>query len=107
MSYHQGSDISLPFGSKDSENTENPQEKIKQHWASFASLVKNNKTRLIAWIVSHCKTKSQRENYVGELKKHIKVDVFGKCGMSLFSSCRRSGIVSKILIHCINCSNPL
>lgn len=34
----------------------------------------------VAWIVSNCRTRSRREKYVEELKKHIKVDVFGKCG---------------------------
>ena len=32
------------------------------------------------WIVSHCKTQSKREDYMAELSKYIKVDVFGKCG---------------------------
>ena len=39
-----------------------------------------NKTKLMTWIVSHCKTQSKREDYVAELSKYIKVDVFGKCG---------------------------
>ena len=36
--------------------------------------------RSMPWIVSHCKTQSKRENYMAELSKYIKVDVFGKCG---------------------------
>jgi hypothetical protein len=41
-----------------------------------------NKTRAVhvAWMVSVCKTQSRREDYVRELRKHIKVDVYGKCG---------------------------
>ncbi|XP_013390895.1 glycoprotein 3-alpha-L-fucosyltransferase A-like [Lingula anatina] len=49
-------------------------------------LVKNftaialKKTKLVAWVVSNCHTKSNRERYVAELKKHIPVDVYGGCG---------------------------
>ncbi|CAL1542840.1 unnamed protein product [Lymnaea stagnalis] len=39
-----------------------------------------NKTKLVAWFVSHCGMSSQREAYVAELSKHIPVDVYGKCG---------------------------
>ena len=41
-----------------------------------------NKTKLMVWIVSNCKTQSKREEYMDELSKYIKVDVFGKCGNS-------------------------
>ena len=34
---------------------------------------------VVAWMVSHCNTKSEREKYVNELMKHIKVDIFGWC----------------------------
>ena len=34
----------------------------------------------VAWIVSDCRTRSRRELYVKELKKHIGVKIFGKCG---------------------------
>ena len=39
-----------------------------------------NKTKLMVWIASNCKTQSKREEYIAELSKYIKVDVFGKCG---------------------------
>ena len=39
-----------------------------------------NKTKLMVWIVSHCKTQSKREDYMAELSQYINVDVFGKCG---------------------------
>jgi hypothetical protein len=39
-----------------------------------------NKTKLVAWIVSNCHSNSGRERYVEELKKHISVDVYGGCG---------------------------
>ena len=39
-----------------------------------------NKTKMAVWPVSHCKTLSQREDYVKELSKYIEVDIFGGCG---------------------------
>ncbi|XP_047471251.1 alpha-(1,3)-fucosyltransferase C-like [Penaeus chinensis] len=39
-----------------------------------------NKTKLVAWVVSNCKTQSGREQVVQALKKWIKVDVYGRCG---------------------------
>jgi alpha-1,3-fucosyltransferase len=39
-----------------------------------------NKTKTVAWMVSHCDTHSQREKYVKELSKYIDVDIYGRCG---------------------------
>lgn len=39
-----------------------------------------NKTRLALWLVSNCKTPSNREGFAKELAKFIQVDVVGKCG---------------------------
>ncbi len=33
----------------------------------------------IAWVVSHCRTKSKRAAYVEALKDYIDVDIFGRC----------------------------
>jgi len=45
-----------------------------------AALKELKKPKLVAWIASNCDTHSDREDYVTELKKHIQVDVYGKCG---------------------------
>ena len=37
------------------------------------------KTRLVSWVVSRCQSESRREVYVAELKRHIEVDIYGKC----------------------------
>lgn len=37
------------------------------------------KTKIAAWLVSHCITASRREKYVNLMKKHTRIDVFGKC----------------------------
>ena len=39
-----------------------------------------NKTKMVIWPVSHCYTRSHRENYVKELSKYIDVDIYGACG---------------------------
>ena len=39
-----------------------------------------NKTRLVAWFVSNCKTDSHREDFVQELRETVTIDVFGSCG---------------------------
>ncbi|XP_045106343.1 alpha-(1,3)-fucosyltransferase C-like [Portunus trituberculatus] len=38
------------------------------------------KTKMAAWFVSNCFTISRREKLVRYLKKHIQVDIYGKCG---------------------------
>ena len=40
----------------------------------------SNKTRMVAWVTSHCKTQSNRETFVHKLSKYVKVDIYGACG---------------------------
>ncbi|XP_012937150.1 alpha-(1,3)-fucosyltransferase fut-6 [Aplysia californica] len=40
----------------------------------------DGKTELLAWFVSHCETRSQREQYVLRMHKLTPVHVFGRCG---------------------------
>lgn len=40
----------------------------------------SNRSRLVAWVVSNCRTPSRREAFVAELRKHVTVDTFGSCG---------------------------
>jgi hypothetical protein len=44
------------------------------------------KTKLVAWFVSNCAAKSGRSRIAQELSRHIKVDIYGRCGRH---SCRR------------------
>ena len=39
-----------------------------------------NKTRMVAWFVSNCRTPSRREDYVNELRRTVTVDIYGDCG---------------------------
>ncbi|XP_055897001.1 alpha-(1,3)-fucosyltransferase C-like isoform X2 [Biomphalaria glabrata] len=56
--------------------SEDVMERQRKNWKQkFA-----NKTKLVAWFVSHCPTDSLREKYVEQLSKHIPVDIYGKCG---------------------------
>ena len=45
------------------------------------------KTKAAAWLVSNCESRGQRSNYVRELSKYIKVDIYGVCGRN----CSRTG----------------
>ena len=53
-------------------------ESLGQRPKEFRALA--HRPKAVAWIVSHCDTKSEREKYVEELQKHIEVDIFGACG---------------------------
>ena len=47
-----------------------------------------NKPRaMIVWIVSHCNAQSKRMKFVRRLKKYVNVDIYGRCGKSLDSTC--------------------
>lgn len=39
-----------------------------------------NKSKAVAWFVSHCDTPSKRESYARELAEYIPVDIYGACG---------------------------
>ena len=69
MSYQRDADIYVPYGVVKKCNTTWNKEDMF-----------DNKTKEVAWVVSNCDTWSKREDYVNELKKYIKVDVFGGCG---------------------------
>ena len=65
MTYHTHSDIAYSIG-----GCIRPSE---YYWF-------RNKTKLVAWMASHCPTQTRREELVKELSKHIKVDMYGDCG---------------------------
>lgn len=45
----------------------------------FNTILKT-KIKPVAWMVSNCRTESNRSEYVRELMKHIPIDVYGRCG---------------------------
>ena len=39
----------------------------------------NNKKKPVAWFVSNCYTRSNRNKLVADIQKHIDVDIYGNC----------------------------
>ena len=74
MTYRQDSDIPIPYSSF--KKTENRKEPTSRYLVNYAL----GKSKKVAWVVSNCNTNSNREEYVGELKKYIEVDIYGRCG---------------------------
>ena len=71
MSYRRDSDIWYPYGTITKRDLPNEVDYLS---------IAQNKTKKVAWFVSHCYTPSRREKYVRELRKYISVDVYGTCG---------------------------
>ncbi|XP_041361779.1 glycoprotein 3-alpha-L-fucosyltransferase A-like [Gigantopelta aegis] len=71
MTYRRDSDIWYPYGRV---STRDSPANIDYLPAA------RNKTKQVAWFVSHCTTPSRRQNYVKELRKYISVDTYGACG---------------------------
>ncbi|XP_057368597.1 alpha-(1,3)-fucosyltransferase C-like [Daphnia carinata] len=58
------------------------EDQVKFHLTNSNKTVNyaKGKTKMAAWFVSNCNSKSSRNEFVKELQKHIDVDVYGKCG---------------------------
>jgi alpha-1,3-fucosyltransferase len=85
MTYRMDSDIRLLYGRIiPKENAPRTPEEIsylrKIARPRLPSDTVSNKTKSVAWMVSHCKTHGQRETYAKELSKYINVDIYGRCG---------------------------
>ncbi|KAI6198520.1 Fucosyl transferase [Aphelenchoides besseyi] len=68
-------DIYKPYDLMVKQNT------TEQQWNEIQERLRF-KTKGAFIVHSHCKTDSQREKYIAELRKHFPVDTFGKCGES-------------------------
>ena len=88
ITFRSDSDIPRPYGYLvNKKNTKVNTWKIyDQHsikYDSKQSFKLLQKPKDIVWFVSHCDTRSFRENYVKLMKKansFLKIDIFGKCG---------------------------
>ncbi|KAI9554680.1 hypothetical protein GHT06_019956 [Daphnia sinensis] len=83
MSYKANSDIPMFYGriipkSTAPKNLKETQQRIRE--THLAENYAANKTRLVAWLVSHCETPGHRERYVTQLRKFIRVFIYGDCG---------------------------
>ncbi|XP_061186646.1 glycoprotein 3-alpha-L-fucosyltransferase A-like [Saccostrea echinata] len=71
MSYRRNSDIHRPYGTLVKRTTP----LIKNYTDVF-----KKKKGFGVWMSGHCPVPSRRRDYIRELKKYIKVDMFGTCG---------------------------
>jgi alpha-1,3-fucosyltransferase len=90
MTYRMDSDIRFLYGRirpkpsapKTMEETEaRMKESTRQLMLNKRKITRRKKKekKLVAAMISHCKTDGQREQYIKQLRKHVKVDVFGWC----------------------------
>lgn len=85
MTYKRNSDVQLLYGrvapKQSAPKTDAELCKLKDE---MHDLTRKNfatgKSNLVVWMASHCTTDSLREEYVRELNKSVKVDVYGGCG---------------------------
>ncbi len=54
-------------------------DKVRHKCKKTPNIFSKNKTKMVLWLVSHCETVNNREQYAEELGKYIDVDIFGKC----------------------------
>jgi alpha-1,3-fucosyltransferase len=85
MSYRLNSDIRLLYGQIEPKPSapktlKETRKLIEAMNLPTAKNFANKKTYLVAWMASHCNTPGLREEYIRQLSKLIKVDVYGKCG---------------------------
>ena len=75
MTYSKHSDIYFPYGECIKAGD------IMKHIVDRTIVdALKSKDRLVAWMVSDCRTAGRRENYVRQLLRSIPVDIYGECG---------------------------
>lgn len=72
MTYRLDSDIAYPYGYL------LPDPSARQ--ALDVDAILNKTSRALVWFVSNCESPSKRKWYVKMLQKHIRVDIYGRCG---------------------------
>ena len=93
MTYRRDSDVFAPYVTFRRSVKPTSVESVLERVRALA------KPKLVAWVVSNCKTNSKREDYVSELQKHIQVDIFGKCGTKNCPGDRINSGECKILLE--------
>lgn len=105
MSYRNDADIPFYYGSVKRITTKSPSadeilrnQSLKKITRNLTTINNNanvtmnlntNSSSVVAWMASHCPTHGQREDYIGQLKRYIKVDSYGDCGD--LHLCKKSG----------------
>ena len=92
FTYRRDSDVYYPYG----EMVDKTEELMKNTTSSAPATTNMTneakakerflKKKNVLWVASNCHTTSARENYVKELKKHIDVTTYGRCGIR---TCKR------------------
>jgi len=84
MTFRLDSDIPWPYGWFTSKSSSTPLlgQGVWEPFSSGKNLEKYTtvKSRMVTWFVSKCKTQSRREEYATELRKHLQVQIYGRCG---------------------------
>jgi hypothetical protein len=95
MTYRRDSDVVQPYGwiqPIGSIDLRPEVGKINQEMIlAIKRKSRNKKTKLVAWFVSNCQSKSQREQYATTLAKYVQVDVYGECGSM---TCERDNVAN-------------
>jgi alpha-1,3-fucosyltransferase len=77
MTYRQDSDFQFVYGHvtkiKEHPTDETELTKLIGTFGKENSKLNSSKSKAIAWFVSNCNSKSNREEYVKELQKHLQV----------------------------------
>lgn len=84
MTYRRDSDVIQPYGWIQPIGSIGLQPEVEEINREMELAIKrkskNKKTKMVAWFVSNCQSKSQREQYANALAKYVQVDVYGDCG---------------------------
>ena len=75
ITYRNKSDIHFPHGYFTKIDDSTKKKPMFNGTVNFAK----DKTKLVAWVISHCRTHNKRLKYIEELGKYIQVDGYGKC----------------------------
>ncbi|CAH1795097.1 unnamed protein product [Owenia fusiformis] len=77
MTYRRDSDIHIRYGAV--LPTSDIKDMYYHHSSNDMSLNVTKKTKLLAWMVSNCKTQGRREALVKQIEVYVPVDIYGKC----------------------------
>nr|CAH8876388.1 unnamed protein product [Trichobilharzia regenti] len=84
ITFRTDSSVYLPYHNyKPIDPTHGPDTRYPLPSRNYAT----GKTKMAAWFVTNCFAKSPRNQYVQELSKHLKIDIYGRCGTK---SCPRT-----------------
>ena len=74
ITYSKHSDVHIPYG--ECVNVVEGLHDVKQKIDDIVSI----KEKLAVWMVSHCVAPSLRQDYIGELSRHMEIEIYGACG---------------------------